>query len=144
MKEGVGGSWRGEIQTLSRKQSDICFLLCFGCDKPQHHLQPFCPAQLKKLPFLNLLIYMQKFHTQKWPTTSNTACHVDVILNQRLSEEFYNLMNMQSTCWCHTWKTHKKRRFPAASCWESTCETNHKSANVKCVFLLSVDMLLYL
>lgn len=45
----------------------------------------------------------------------HTARQADV-LNQRLSvsEEFYNLMNIQSTCWYQALKQTKKHCFPAA------------------------------
>lgn len=54
----------------------------------------------------------KKFHIPK----VNHHLHQADVLNQRLSvsEEFYNLMNMQSTCWYQALKHTKKHRFPAA------------------------------
>lgn len=80
---------------------------------------------------------MKQFHTQKVNHHKHATCHVDVILNQRLSvsQDLYDLMNMQSTSVSQVKNTLKKALFPSSGVERATCETNHK-ATVKCVFLL--------
>lgn len=59
---------------------------------------------------------MKQFHTQKVNHHKHATCHVDVILNQRLSvsQDLYDLMNMQSTSVSQVKNTLKKALFPSS------------------------------